>query len=226
MDSCRLCRLLTVSRVSTSRRRSVQSRGDIREGELLQIAEQLLRDGRFWDASISDIVSAAGISRPTFYFYFASKEALLERLIETRLDELVDRHFRHTQRHHETAAAEVLETMHMVSQMWVDHGAVLSAAAELAGSVPSVFDLIAGVIDGAATQRAQLLVEAGTTPEVADLKAATATAKALLWMAERCFYVLWRETGSAEEFHALADRLYAIWVRTAGLEAGPPLPAA
>ena len=59
----------------------MQSRGDVREGELLQTAEQLLEQGRFWDASISDIVSAANISRPAFYFYFASKDALLERLI-------------------------------------------------------------------------------------------------------------------------------------------------
>ena len=76
----------------TARRRPTSSRGDLREARLLAEAEALLRDGRFDAASISDIAAAADISRPTFYFYFASKQALLERLIESTLDELIARH--------------------------------------------------------------------------------------------------------------------------------------
>ena len=207
-----------MSRPSTPRRRAVQSRGDVREAELLQTAERLLEQGRFWDASISDIVSAADISRPAFYFYFASKDALLERLIETRLNEIIERHLARLRDPRETPAAEVRDTLHVVAQMWVEHGVVLAAAVDLAGSVPSVFDLIERVIQSAVGSRAELFVDAGTTPEVADLETARETASALLWMSERTFYVLSRRNPSPEEFHALADRLYAICARTAGLE--------
>ena len=153
---------------------------------------------------------------------FASKDALLERLVETRLNEIIERHLARTRDPHETPAAEVRDTLHLVAQMWVEHGVVLAAAAELAGSVPSVFDLIETVIEAAVLSRAKLFVEAGNTPEVADLQTARETAAALLWMSERSFYVLSRRNPPAEEFHALADRLYAICARTAGLEDPQP----
>ena len=207
-----------MSGVPTPRRRAARSRGDVREAALLKAAEQLLFDGKFWDASIADIVRDAGISRQTFYFYYASKEALLERLIQTRLADLSERHFTQTRQPHESAAEEIRDTMHSAADMWVEHGVVLSVASELAGSVPSVFDLISSLVEGAVEQRAQLLFDAGSAPEVADPESAKKLTTDLLWMTERCFYVVWRKTHSAEELHAAADRMYAIWVRTAGLD--------
>jgi AcrR family transcriptional regulator len=202
----------------TARRRPSRSRGDIREARLLAEAEALLRDGRFDEASISDIAAAAEISRPTFYFYFASKQGLLERLIETTLDELITRHRARIQREHATPADELRGILHDVAELWVEHGVVLAAAAELAGSVPSLFDRIAGVMHAVADDRAAFLMAAGTTPEVADPPTARATTEALFWMSERNFYVLSRSDPSEDEYHALAERLSRIWARVAGIE--------
>ena len=203
----------------TARRRPTSSRGDLREARLLAEAEALLRDGRFDAASISDIAAAADISRPTFYFYFASKQALLERLIESTLDELIARHRTRIAREHATPADELRGMLHDVADMWVEHGVVLAAAAELAGAVPSLFDRIAGVRDAVIDDRAALAMAAGTTPEVADPATARATTDALFWMSERNFYVLSRSHPGEAEYHELADRLARIWARVAGIGA-------
>ena len=203
---------------TTARRRPSRSRGDIREARLLAEAEALLRDGRFDDASISDIAAAAEISRPTFYFYFASKQALLERLIESTLGELIARHRSRIEREHASPAEELRGILHDVADMWTHHGVVLAAAAELAGSVPALFDRIAGVMESVVGDRAAFLMAAGTTPEVGDPQTARETTEALFWMSERSFYVLSRSGPGEAEYHALAERLAGIWSRVAGID--------
>jgi AcrR family transcriptional regulator len=46
----------------------------------LATLEQMLTARRFADISVDDLAKGAGLSRPTFYFYFASKDAVLVRL--------------------------------------------------------------------------------------------------------------------------------------------------
>jgi TetR/AcrR family transcriptional regulator, ethionamide resistance regulator len=201
----------------TARRRPAQSRGDIREQRLIAEAEILLRDRRFDEASISEIAAAAEISRPTFYFYFASKQALLDRLIESTLDELVARHRTRVQGTHDSPADELRGLLHDVAAMWVEHGVVLGAAADLAGTVPALFDRIAGVMEAVLDDRVAFVMAAGTTPEVATRADARATTEALFWMSERNFYVLFRSDPTEAEYHELAERLFRIWARVAGI---------
>ena len=205
-------------RPAATRRRPDRSKGDIREAGLLDVAEALLRAGNFEEASISEIAAAADISRPTFYFYFASKQALLARLIQSRVDQLIALHWPAMGHRQDTPADDLRRTLHDVADMWIEHGVVFRTAAELSGSAPEVFDRIVAVIEAVVDNRAELLVEAGSTPEVADLATARETARTLLWMSERNFYVLSRRHGSEEEFHALAERLYRIWARVAGVD--------
>ena len=88
--------------------------------------------------------------------------------------------------------------------MWVEHGVVLSAAAELAASVPALFDRIAGVIASGVETLTPILAEHDEDTEPVAVRE---TVSALLWMGERTFYVLARSNPSPEEYHALADRL-------------------
>jgi TetR/AcrR family transcriptional regulator, ethionamide resistance regulator len=203
---------------ATTRRRPHASRGDVREARLLEIAEALLRDRRFEATSIAEIAAAADITRSAFYFYFASKEALLERLIETTLAELIDRRLAGLDARDKAPAERVRALLHGVAEMWVEHGVVLSAAAELAGSVPALFDRIAGVIASGVETLTPILAE--RDPD-ADPEAVRETVSALLWMGERTFYVLARSDPSPEEYHALADRLFVIWVRAVGIDNEP-----
>jgi AcrR family transcriptional regulator len=47
----------------------------------LATAERLLQERSFADISVDDLAKGAGLSRPTFYFYFKSKEAVLISLL-------------------------------------------------------------------------------------------------------------------------------------------------
>lgn len=69
------------SRPSRSRRSSRPS-GDDRELAILTTAERLLGERPLSEISIDDLARGAGISRPTFYFYFPSKDAVLLTLVE------------------------------------------------------------------------------------------------------------------------------------------------
>lgn len=66
-------------------RRVKRATGDEREQLIRETLERLLGDHAYHEISIDDLAKGAGISRPTFYFYFPSKEAVLLSL----LDEIV-----------------------------------------------------------------------------------------------------------------------------------------
>ena len=61
-------------------RRATRPSGDERESAILTTLERMLEERRFAEISVDDLAKGAGLSRPTFYFYFASKEAVLVRL--------------------------------------------------------------------------------------------------------------------------------------------------
>lgn len=90
--------MTTLDRPPGSRsRRSTRPSGDDRESAILATAEKLLDQRAFADISVDDLAKGAGISRPTFYFYFPSKEAVLltlwERVIrqaDTALESIAD----------------------------------------------------------------------------------------------------------------------------------------
>jgi TetR/AcrR family transcriptional regulator, ethionamide resistance regulator len=68
-------------------RRSTRPSGDDREQAILATAERLLTDRPLADISVDDLAKGAGLSRPTFYFYFPSKDAVLVTLFERVLVE-------------------------------------------------------------------------------------------------------------------------------------------
>jgi AcrR family transcriptional regulator len=63
-------------------RRPARPSGDDRELAILATAEALLEQRPFAEISIDDLARGAGISRPTFYFYFPSKDAVLLTLLD------------------------------------------------------------------------------------------------------------------------------------------------
>ncbi|WP_343232229.1 TetR/AcrR family transcriptional regulator, partial [Mycolicibacterium sp. CBMA 361] len=63
-------------------RRATRPSGDEREAAILATATTLLQQRSFSEISVDDLAKGAGISRPTFYFYFPSKEAVLLSLLD------------------------------------------------------------------------------------------------------------------------------------------------
>src|SRR3954449_2976831 len=69
-------------RTVRSARRSAPSpaAADLRE-RILSATRDLLRERRFDSLSVADILTAAEVSRASFYFYFPSKQAVLAELV-------------------------------------------------------------------------------------------------------------------------------------------------
>src|SRR3984957_8735975 len=80
------CKVAVVTAVSSTRasrsRRSARPSGDDRELAILTTAERLLEQRPLADISVDDLAKGAGLSRPTFYFYFPSKDAVMLTLFE------------------------------------------------------------------------------------------------------------------------------------------------
>jgi AcrR family transcriptional regulator len=78
----------TVSQPRAARgRRAARPSGDDRELAIFSTLERLLESKPFAEVSVDDLAKGAGISRPTFYFYFPSKDAVLLTLFERVLAE-------------------------------------------------------------------------------------------------------------------------------------------
>lgn len=80
---CKVAGVTTAGQTRALRgRRALRPSGDDREQAILATAERLLEVRSLADISVDDLARGAGISRPTFYFYFKSKEAVLLSLLE------------------------------------------------------------------------------------------------------------------------------------------------
>ena len=80
---CKVNAVTTVSQTPATRgRRATRPSGDDRELAILATVERLLEQRPFADISVDNLAKGAGISRPTFYFYFPSKDAVLLTLFE------------------------------------------------------------------------------------------------------------------------------------------------
>lgn len=63
-------------------RRAARPTGDERERAILETAERLLEERPLNEISVDDLAKGAGISRPTFYFYFPSKDAVVLTIVD------------------------------------------------------------------------------------------------------------------------------------------------
>src|SRR6201987_2030473 len=68
-------------------RRAQRASGDDRERAILATAQSLLQERGLSEISVDDLARGAGISRPTFYFYFPSKDAVVLTLVDRMVEE-------------------------------------------------------------------------------------------------------------------------------------------
>jgi len=70
-------------------RRRRPSRGDLKEAEILDYAWELLGHKAVGEVTVEELAKGVGISRPTFYFYFESRDAVIRALAERVADGLL-----------------------------------------------------------------------------------------------------------------------------------------
>jgi AcrR family transcriptional regulator len=63
---------------------------DDRKLEIIEVAERLFRENGFKKTSVDAIIQAMGVAKGTFYYYFKSKDAVLEAIVNRTLDQVVE----------------------------------------------------------------------------------------------------------------------------------------
>ena len=129
-------------------RRTARPSGDDRELAILTTAERLLAERPLGAISVDDLARGAGISRPTFYFYFASKDAVLLTL----LDRVVAEADAASRQVFATPVSGPREAWRRAITAYHDtfreHRGLTRAWAEARSTNDEIRDLWAGVLDG------------------------------------------------------------------------------
>jgi TetR/AcrR family transcriptional regulator, ethionamide resistance regulator len=194
-------------------RRSARPSGDDRELAILATAERLLGEKPLSAISVDDLARGAGISRPTFYFYFASKDAVLLSL----LDRVVSEADAVTREAFDHPAGGPREGWQRVITAYYEtfraHRALSLAWAEARSSNAEIRDLWARVVEDW-VQRCAVAIEAerarGAAPEGPS---ARDLAVVLTSTNERVLYATFSGDGPALAESDVVDVLLEVWLR-------------
>ena len=199
------------ARLTRSRRGSRPS-GDERELAILATAERLLADRSLSEISIDELARGAGISRPTFYFYFPSKDAVLLTLLDQVVAEADAAAFAPA---HEMAGDQEKPWREAITAFFVTfraHRAVAVAAAQARASNPEVRQLWARVMESW-VQRTEEAIQAerdrGTAPSGVP---ARDLAVALNLMNERVMHAVFAEEQPSMGEAQVVDTLLQVWL--------------
>ncbi|MGY1663318.1 TetR/AcrR family transcriptional regulator [Geodermatophilus sp. SYSU D00705] len=195
-------------------RRARRPSGDDRERAILATAEALLAQRSPAEISVDDLARGAGISRPTFYFYFASKEAVVLALLDRVVAEA-----------RELRAAALAGASDDVRESWRAalvavrdtfraHRALTAAATQLLAASAEVRELWSQVMEGFVAETAAAIEGERARGAAPGGPAARDLATALNWMNERVIQGTLAGQQPAVGEDELIDVLLTVWLRT------------
>ena len=129
-------------------RRARRPSGEDRERAILATAERLLEERSVGDISVDDLARGAGISRPTFYFYFPSKEAVVLSLLDRVAEEARARRGQALELAGDSVPDLWREGVVTILDTFRAHRALMLAVAQMVGESDEVRKLWEGIIDG------------------------------------------------------------------------------
>ncbi|MCD0451839.1 TetR/AcrR family transcriptional regulator [Actinocorallia sp. API 0066] len=196
-------------------RRAARTRaatGDEREQAILATAERLLAVKPLAEISIDELAKGAGISRPTFYFYFASKElvllALLDRVVSearARRDDALDRLAEGPERGWRDAIGAFCAT-------FAEHRAVTAASAVALHTNDEVRAVWSRVMEGFVADTAAAIEAERRRGAAPDGVPARDLAISLNWMVERVLVSTHGGQEPAVPEDRLLDTLLAVFL--------------
>jgi AcrR family transcriptional regulator len=201
-------------------RRAGRPSGDDRELAILATAERLLAERSLTAISVDDLARGAGISRPTFYFYFPSKDAVLLTLLDrvvAEADAASQAAFDHAPADHRQAwRAAITAYVETVRR----HRALTLAWAEARSTNTEVRELWARVFEGwVALSAAAIEAERDRGAAPAGVPARD-LAVALNSMNERVLYATFSGDGPALAEEDVVEVLLEVWLRAVYGRAG------
>ena len=194
-------------------RRAPRASGDDRERAILATAERLIEERPLREISVDDLARGAGISRPTFYFYFPSKDAVVLTLIDRLVEEAKGGREAAVAKLAEDPRAGWREGIEAFYEAFRAHRSLTLAGAEIRAVNPEARRLWSQVMEGW-VEDVTAIVEAERARGAAPAgKPARDLAIALVQMNERAQYASFAgEQPSLPEDEVL-DVLVEIWVR-------------
>jgi AcrR family transcriptional regulator len=202
-----------------SARRRAPRKGDLTEQRLLHETEALLADRPLSSIGIDEIAQAAGISRSSFYFYFASREALLRTLAERAQEEVFASADSWLNRTDEPPVQAISRTLAENLAMWRRHGPVLRAlhdARHTDAQTDAMRRTIARRFVDATAAQIQRERDAGLAPPAPPQ--ARRLAAILTGMNDRAFYDASRRPPSRPRDRELVQALTTVWLRSVYLQ--------
>lgn len=196
-------------------RRATRASGDEREKAILETAERLLEERPLSEISVDDLAKGAGISRPTFYFYFPSKDAvvltIIDRLVaaaagsrEEALATMAEGELR----------AGLRQALSDLYGAFRSRRAVTLAAAELRMRNPEARKLWAEVMEGWVTDVTAVIEGERARGAAPPGQPAREVAIALVQMNERVQYATFNDESPSLDEDRVLDVLVDIWLRT------------
>ena len=195
-------------------RRATRASGDDRERAILETAERLLEERPLSEISVDDLAKGAGISRPTFYFYFPSKDAV----VLTIIDRLVAAAAGSREEALTTLAsgdprAGLRKALEDLYGAFRSRRAVALAAAELRTTNSEARDLWSQVMEGWVTDVTAVIEAERARGAAPPGQPARDMAIALVQMNERVQYATFADESPSLEDSRVLDVLVDIWLR-------------
>lgn len=193
-------------------RQSDDDSPELRE-EILVGTARLLAKQDFADLTIADILSAAGVSRGTFYFYFDGKHDVLGELVSRSVALGRDAASPWLANPADKTAALRAGTI-AGAQLWRANAPVLRAIVENWRTDPRLTTLwleqMRSFTDAA-------IAQISADPQALERLAVvdiTGLASALTWLGERLYYLAATDTPPFNDQDTLIDTLVHIWTST------------
>ena len=162
--------------------------------------------------SVDDLARGAGISRPSFYFYFRSKDAVFLALID-RLVAEADAGRRHLLEHlAEDPAARWREGLERIFTVFGAHRAVALAGAEIRAANAEARELWSGIMERWVADTATAIEAERARGAAPAGVPARELAVALVSMNERVLYAALTGEAPALSEERVLDVLLAIWL--------------
>lgn len=217
-----------VERARHSRgRRGSRPSGDDREQAILATAERLLAERAFADISIDDLARGAGISRPSFYFYFPSKNAVLLTLLDRVVAEADAAAFGSLGATSAGASDPAARWRNAIEAFYVSfrsHRAVAVASAQARAADSEVSELWARVMENWVRRTEEAIAAERARGSAPEGLPARDLAVALNLMNERVMYASFADEQPSVPEDRVVDTLLGVWLSGIYLQAGPPRP--
>ncbi|HET9198690.1 MAG TPA: TetR/AcrR family transcriptional regulator [Solirubrobacterales bacterium] len=195
-------------------RRATRASGDDRERAILDTAEKLLEERPLSEISVDDLAKGAGISRPTFYFYFPSKDAvvltIVDRLVADAAGSREEALATLAQGDPRAGLRKALEDLYAAFR---SRRTVALAAAELRPTNSEARDLWSQVMEGWVSDATAVIEAERARGAAPPGQPARDLAIALVQMNERVQYATFAGESPSLEDERVLDVLVDVWLR-------------